>query len=293
MMWLLYIVGAISALALFAIFAKAGMKKGDPYIAAGLSAAAMCVFSYVISSGAITVSKLLHIDGKGLVFILLSGIALGGALIFFFKSIRTAQVINVVPVVKLYLIIEIIAGGWLFRSHFTTNKIIAAVLMVVGTVIMIIGSSSKGTQWIVEGLIAAVLMSASSIAVKYGASSVNGSLLRFVRLLIAVIVIWIVVLSSGGNKKLRSMSFLDGIFLCLSGVFMGLNWMFYSRGMAIASDSNLALSIYRIDLLIVLIFGSLFLKEKTSGKHYVGVVLYIAGLEVLLLNVQLTSLLKF
>ena len=59
--------------------------------------------------------------------------------------------------------------------------------------------------------------------------------------------------------------------------------VFLSRSRALAVDVNV-LWIYRTNLFITMILAAMILKEKISGKKLIGAVIFIAGLEVLLLN---------
>lgn len=77
-------------------------------------------------------------------------------------------------------------------------------------------------------------------------------------------------------KKIRNMSFVDGVFLILSALAIPAAEDFYSRSAALAG--NYAAYIYDVSLLVMMIIASVSLKEKISGLKIAGAVVFISSL---------------
>lgn len=291
MMWLLYACGSAICVALTSFWAKAGSKKGDTALAAGIAGIVTCIFAFILAKGSIVGGHLTGIGMKTWIFILLSGIATGGSMLCFFQAIRSSEVIHVVPVQKCHIVLTMLVGILVWHEKATVNRIVAMVLIIIGTLIMIISACAKSAKWLLYAIGTAVLMSLSTFLEDYGVAGVGNGLLRFLRLFVAVILIWIVVFTSGGSKHLRNISFLDGIFLCLSGAATGVSWMLYQRACRLTSE-NMVLAVYRLNLLMLVILATIFLKEKISGRILFGAIVIIAGLEMLLIQGSITAFLS-
>ena len=291
MMWLLYACGAAFCVALSAFWAKAGAKKGDSAPAAGIALFVTCLFAFFLAKEQIVGSHFTGIGVRTWIFILLSGIATAGVLLCFFQAIQMSEVIQVVPVQKCHLVLTMLVAIFVWHEKATVNRILAMILMVVGALIMILSACAKNAKWLLSAFGSAGLMCLSTFLEDYGVSGVGNGLLRFLRLLIALITIWIVVLTTGKGKWLRSLSFLDGIFLCLSGAATGVSWMLYSKSCALTTE-HMVLAVYRLNLLMLVILATIFLKEKISGRILFGAILMIAGLELLLVKGSLLAMLS-
>lgn len=281
MTWIIYTLIAATLISVAAILAKLGSKKADPSLGAGLCILVVCVGAFILLNGNVKISGILSMGRNSTIFLILDGLTTGAALICFFKAIHTGEVSNIAPVIKLNIIFIILFGVLYWHNRPGTNQIAAIVLCVAGIVVMLVGNN-KGWQWCGYALLSAVFLTASSILESIGASSPGGASLRFYKLFIAAILIWVVAFATGSGRKLRAISFLDGIYNCLSGVAIVLNWICLDRAHALKGGMEVE-QIYRIDLLILVILASMILKEKISGRKLIGAVIFIAGLEVLLL----------
>ena len=289
MMWLLYAFLAALCVALSAFWAKAGAKKGDSALAAGIVVIVTWIFSFMLAKESIVASHLTGIHIKTWLFLLLSGIATGGAILCFFQAIQSGEVMHVIPVQKCHIVLTMLAGIIVWHEKATFNKVLAMVLIVLGTLIMILSACAKNTKWLLYAIGTAFLLCLSTFLEVYGVAGVGHGLLRFLRLFVALLVVWIVILTSGKGKKLRSLSFLDGIFLCLSGAATGVSWICYVKACALAAE-NMVLAVYRLNLLMLVILATIFLKEKISGRILCGAILMILGFELLLVKGSLLTI---
>ena len=67
--------------------------------------------------------------------------------------------------------------------------------------------------------------------------------------------------------------------------------MLYSKSCALTTE-HMVLAVYRLNLLMLVILATIFLKEKISGRILFGAILMIAGLELLLVKGSLLSMLS-
>ena len=149
--------------ALAPILAKAGTKKTDPALSGSISGIVFCLVIFFYARNQITGSNYGAIGQKGLIFILLAGIATGLFGICFFKSIHEGDASGVVSIVKCSYIIILIAGVFLFHANMVTGDYIVIALMVIGATVININSSG-----IPFALLAAVCAACASILILAG-----------------------------------------------------------------------------------------------------------------------------
>ena len=282
MTWIIYVLAAAAFISVAAVLAKMGTKKADTALAAGLFTTVILIGAFLLARGSISISQIASFGRNTIIFLILAGLTTGAAILCFFKAIQTGEVSHVVPVVQINTILVIIFGVVYWHRKLGINSIIAIICCVGGIVVILVGNT-KNWQWFGYALLSAVFITASSILESVWGKGISSGVILFYKLIIAAILIWAVAFASGSGKKLRAISFLDGIYICLAGAFVILTNVFLSRSRALAVDVNV-LWIYRTNLFITMILAAMILKEKISGKKLIGAVIFIAGLEVLLLN---------
>ena len=135
--------------------------------------------------------------------------------------------------------------------------------MIVGTVIL----NLDGTG-ILFALLAAVCASAAHILVSLGGIQPDKGFIAFWCVFIGTLVLIIFTIATGGMKKIRSMSFVDGICLILAGIAYPLAYDFYGR--AVSMSGSYAGYIFNLTIIVMMICSSVILKEKVSGKEIPG-----------------------
>ena len=253
------------------ILAKSGTKKTDPALAGSISGIVFCAVVFFYSGNQITGSNYAAIGQKGWIFILLAGLATGLFGICFFKSIHESDTAGVVSIVKCSYVITLIAGVFLFHHNMVTADYIVIALMIIGATIININNS--GFPFAILG---AVCASCASILVSYSGIGFDRSVIAFMCLAIGAVLLIVVTIATGGMKKIRSMSFVDGICLILAGIAYPVAYDFYNR--AAGAVGNYATYIFNMALLILMICASVILKEKISGKKILGAIVFIAAL---------------
>ena len=222
-------------------------------------------------------SSLIALGQRSVIFILLAGLATGLFGICFFKSIYDGYTFQVTAIVKCSYIITLAAGFFLFHNTHDTFDYIAIALMIAGTVIL----NLDGTG-ILFALLAAVCASAAHILVSLGGIQPDKGFIAFWCVFIGTLVLIIFTIATGGMKKIRSMSFVDGICLILAGIAYPLAYDFYGR--AVSMPGSYAGYIFNLTIIVMMICSSVILKEKISGKKFLGACIFIAALFVIACN---------
>lgn len=264
------------------VLAKAGAKKGDSGVAAGISGIVVCLFAFFISQNSIMKFHLFNLQARSLIFVLVVSATTAASFLCFFKALWQAEAVQVVPIEKCYLIIGWLLSFFVLKDKFTTNMIISAVLIVVGAIVMLVGEGAKGKKsWMLFALLAAIFRSVTDLIIKMELSGINFGVMRFYRILIGIFIIWGIVIATGKGKAMRTISFLDGVYMCGSGACVGLDWIFYNKAAALVANTT-AMAVYRINILITVILTSILLKEKVSGRILLGALIFVAGLEFII-----------
>jgi transporter family protein len=92
-----------------------------------------------------------------------------------------------------------------------------------------------------------------------------------------------VTLATGGYKGLRSISFLDGLYLCLSGAVMAGAWYCFHMAYAYGTGVTVAM-IERFDMVAAVVLGCVFMRERLSVRAIFGLIFMMVGFLLLLMN---------
>lgn len=82
--------------------------------------------------------------------------------------------------------------------------------------------------------------------------------------------------ASGQFQPLASISGKTWLFLGLSGLATGASWLCYFRALKIGNAAQVA-PIDKLSVVLVAVFGAVFLGERLSGANWLGVGLIAAG----------------
>ena len=276
MTWLLYAIGATILLAAVPVLAKAGAKKSDPALSSAISGLAVLVMMFIQSPGSLSSFSFASYGTRELNCLLLSGITAGLAAYFFFMAIGNGELINIAPVIKCSMVISLLAGFFLWDSKFTNMTIAKMILIVIGTVVMVAGGSGKNYKWLAHALLAAVSISASKLLMSYGFGGTTNNT-NVIRCIIAIILLFGIGIGTGGIKKFKSITFLDGILLVLAGLVSVFYKTISAKAAIITGWSNVE-AVLRFELLAIVLLAGICLKEKMSGKSFIGAIVIIAAL---------------
>ena len=131
-------------------------------------------------------------------------------------------------------------------------------------------------SWQLWALLSAVFASLTAIFAKVGVENVNSDFATFIRTLVIVLVLAGILGATQQWQPLSSISGKTYLFLLLSGLATGASWLCYFRDLKLGDAARVAPS-DTLSVVLVAVFGVLFLGERLSGVNWLGVALIAAG----------------
>lgn len=131
-------------------------------------------------------------------------------------------------------------------------------------------------SWQFWALLSAAFAALTAIFAKVGIENVNSDFATFIRTIVIMGVLGVILVGTGQWQPLTSVSRRTYLFLILSGLATGGSWICYFRALKIGDAARVA-PIDKLSIVLVAVFGVLFLGEKLSGANWAGVVLIAAG----------------
>jgi len=131
-------------------------------------------------------------------------------------------------------------------------------------------------SWQFWALLSAVFAALTAIFAKVGVEEVNSDFATFFRTAVILVILGGILYLTNQFQSLRAISAKSYLFLTLSGLATGASWVCYFRALKIGKASQVA-PIDKLSVVMVAIFGALFLSEKLSVGNWVGVGLIAAG----------------
>lgn len=142
---------------------------------------------------------------------------------------------------------------------------------------------AASSTWQFWAVLSAVFAALTAIFAKVGVATVNSDLATFIRTLVILAVVTALLIASGEFRPLNSISARTYLFLILSGCATGASWLCYFRALKLGPASQVA-PIDKLSVVLVAIFGVVFLGERLDLKGWAGVLLIASGALVLALR---------
>ncbi|ERI89528.1 putative membrane protein [Clostridiales bacterium oral taxon 876 str. F0540] len=136
-------------------------------------------------------------------------------------------------------------------------------------------------MWKLYAILSAVFAALTSILAKVGIKGVDSNLATAIRTVVIIILAWSIVLATGAQSGITSLSRKSWIFLVLSGLATGLSWVFYYKAIAIGKVSQVA-PIDKSSIVLTLILSFIILGEKFTAKTLIAGLLITAGTFVMI-----------
>jgi transporter family protein len=131
-------------------------------------------------------------------------------------------------------------------------------------------------SWITWALLSALFAAGTAILAKVGVEGVDANIATAVRTSVIVVFTWLVAYLFSPSPAFAVPTRRALTFLVLSGFATGLSWLCYFRALQLGPASRVA-PIDKLSVVLVIIFGSLFLGEKLSWGTGLGGLLIVAG----------------
>lgn len=270
-----------------AILAKIGIRNTDSNVATAIRTIVILIFSWLMVFLVGSQNTILSINSKTLVFLILSGIATGGSWLCYFKALQLGDVNRVTPIDKSSTILSMLLSFIILRESITIYKIIAMIVIGIGTYFMITRKNVEvknaiGYKWLVYAFFSAIFASLTSILGKIGIQGVESNLGTAIRTIVVLIMAWIIVFVSRKQNEIFKIDKKSMIFICLSGIATGLSWLCYYKALH-DGPASIIVPIDKLSILVTITFSYLFLKEKLTSKYFFGLCLLVMGTLLLLI----------
>ena len=279
-MWLVFAFGSALFAGLTSILAKCGIKKTDSDVATGIRTIIVLLFSWLMVFIVGSQNQISAIDGKTLLFLILSGLATGASWLCYFKALQIGDINKVVPIDKSSTIITIILAAIILGESITLVKGVAIVLIAVGTFLMIEKKKSTNSEnkssWLLFAFGSALFAALTAILGKIGISGVESNLGTAIRTFVVLIMSWIMVLVTGKKDKVKEVPKNELIFICLSGIATGASWLCYYRALQ-EGLASVVVPIDKLSILVTILFSWIVFHEKLSKKAAWGLVCIVVG----------------
>ena len=195
---------------------------------------------------------------------------------------------KVVPIDKSSTVLSIILAVIILHERISCVRIVAVVLIAVGTYLMIQKKESsekkdtKNKSWILYAFGSAIFASLTAILGKIGITGIESNLGIAIRTFVVLVMAWIMVAVTGKMGTVKSIPRKEMLLICLSGIATGTSWLCYYK----ALQDGLACVVVPIDklsILVTIVFSYVVFKEKLTTKAGIGLVLIVAGTLAMLL----------
>jgi transporter family protein len=135
---------------------------------------------------------------------------------------------------------------------------------------------SAWSSWQFWAVMSAVFAALTAIFAKVGVENVNSDLATFIRTIVVIVTLGFLLAVTGEFQAPGTISPRTYLFLLLSGLGTGASWLCYFRALKIGQAAQVA-PIDKLSVVLVALFGAVFLGEKLTLPNWLGVALIAAG----------------
>lgn len=281
-MWMLYAIGSSFFAGITAILAKCGIRKADSDVATAIRTIVVLVFSWLMVFISGTWTGITQIQGKTLLFLVLSGMATGASWLCYFHALQKGDINKVVPIDKSSMVLTILLALIFLHEGLTWGKAVSVILIGVGTILMISKKevqedrSGKGNSWIIYAVLSAVFASLTAIFGKIGITGVDSNLGTAIRTTVVLVMAWMMVFVSGKQHEIKGIEKKELRFIGLSGLATGASWLCYYRALQ-EGPASVVVPIDKLSILVTIAFSWIVFHEKLTKKSVIGVALITYG----------------
>jgi transporter family protein len=132
------------------------------------------------------------------------------------------------------------------------------------------------SSWQIWAVLSAVFAALTAIFAKVGVEGINSDLATLIRTFIVLITLSLILLATGQLSNPGPISPKSWIFLVLSALGTGASWLCYFRALKLGPATMVA-PIDKLSVVLVALFGVVFLGERPSLNGWIGITLIAAG----------------
>jgi transporter family protein len=132
------------------------------------------------------------------------------------------------------------------------------------------------SAWQFWALLSAGFAALTAIFAKVGVEGINSDFATLIRTVVILGIVAAILAATNGWQPLSSVSGKTYLFLILSGIATGASWLCYFRALKIGQAAQVA-PIDKLSVVLVALFGVVFLGERMSGLSWLGIALIAGG----------------
>jgi bacterial/archaeal transporter family protein len=139
------------------------------------------------------------------------------------------------------------------------------------------------SSWQAWALLSAVFAALTAIFAKIGVTDIDSDLATFIRTIVVRFALALILFASGKFSGSGPISTKNWIFLLLSGLGTGASWLCYFRALKLG-PATLVAPIDKLSVVLVALFGVVFLGERPSLNGWLGIALIAAGAVIIVVR---------
>ena len=286
--WLIYAILGTLFGGVNAVLAKIGVEKVNSHLATAVRTVVILIFSWIVVFSLGSHTELADVSGRTWIFLVASGLSTGASWLCYLYALKFGTVSNVTPLKKSSTVLTIILAFLILREPFGLPQIAGMLFIIAGTVFMLKkkdGSKGKdegGANWLLFGVLAAFFASLRTIFGSIGIADVDANLGNAIRVAVVLIASWGMVFFTGNQKEIKDISKKSLLFLTLSGLATGGNWLFFFRAIQ-TGPVSVIVPIDKLSVIFSILFAYIFLREKQSWKRITGLSCLVIGTLILVM----------
>jgi transporter family protein len=131
-------------------------------------------------------------------------------------------------------------------------------------------------SWQVWAVLSAVFAALTAIFAKIGVEDINSDLATLIRTVVVLFSLALILFATGQFNQTGPISTKSWVFLVLSGLGTGASWICYFRALKLG-PATLVAPIDKLSVVLVALFGVVFLGERPSLNGWLGIALIAGG----------------
>lgn len=131
-------------------------------------------------------------------------------------------------------------------------------------------------SWQFWAALSAIFAALTAILAKIGIEAVGSDLATFIRTLVVIAALAAFLTMTDQWQDPTSLGGRTYLFLCLSGLATGASWVCYFRALKLGQAAQVA-PIDKLSVVLVALFGAVFLGERMAALNWFGIALIGAG----------------
>lgn len=284
-MWLLFAFLSAIFAGTTSVLAKAGIKSIPSDLATAVRTVVVLIFAWLMVFVTGVQNQISSVDGKSLLFLILSGCATGLSWLCYYRSLQTGKVSKVAAVDKSSTFLSIILAIIIFGEKCSFTTVIGTIIMIAGTALIIEKGdteSKENRSWLIYSILSAVFAALTSILGKIGVENIDSSLATAIRTIVVLIFSWLIVFIKKQHLEIKHVKGKNLVFLILSGIATGASWLCYFKALQ-TGDVSVVVPVDKLSILFATLFSFVFLKEKISKRNAAAIIIITIGTLVIIL----------